>query len=78
MGGNCCSTAREAGRPRTGERSLAGSLSAFTSRQARAVFIDQTHGAAVAITARQARQMKAGLDERAFKELVAVLVGGDS
>ena len=40
-------------------------------------FIEQTKGAAVAVTAKQARELKAGLDERAFKELVAVLIGGD-
>lgn len=31
-----------------------------------------------AVTAKQARQLKAGLDERAFNELVTVLVGGDT
>ncbi|MNI72600.1 hypothetical protein D3C73_1285530 [compost metagenome] len=63
--------------PRTGKRSRAGSLSAFTSRKARDHFIGLTCGGAVAITAKQARERKAGLDERAFNELVAVLIGGD-
>lgn len=63
--------------PRTGKRSQAGSLSAFTSRKARDRFIELTRGGAVAITAQQARERKAGLDERAFNELVAVLLGGD-
>lgn len=63
--------------PRTGKRSQAGSLSAFTSRKARDRFIELTHGGAVAITVQQARERKAGLDERAFNELVAVLLGGD-
>lgn len=63
--------------PRTGKRSQAGSLSAFTSRRLRDQFITQTRGAAVAVTAKQARERKAGLDERAFKELVNVMIGGD-
>lgn len=63
--------------PRTGKRSQAGSLSAFTTRKERDQFIAQTRGAAVTVTAKQARERKAGLDERAFKELVNVLVGGD-
>ncbi|WP_439841675.1 hypothetical protein [Aeromonas taiwanensis] len=63
--------------PRTGKRSQAGSLSAFTWRKDRDRFIAQTRGAAVAVTAKQARELKAGLDERAFNELVAVLTGGD-
>lgn len=63
--------------PRTGKRSQAGSLSAFASRRQRDQFIAQTRGAAVTVTAKQARERKAGLDERAFKELVNVLIGGD-
>ncbi|WP_439842325.1 hypothetical protein [Aeromonas taiwanensis] len=63
--------------PRTGKRSQAGSLSAFDWRRDRDRFIEQTKGAAVAVTAKQARELKAGLDDRAFKELVAVLIGGD-
>lgn len=63
--------------PKTGRRSQAGSLSAFTSRRLRDQFIAQTQGTAVAVTAKQARERKAGLDERAFKELVNVLIGGD-
>ena len=62
--------------PRTGRRSQAGSLSAFLWRSDRDRFIEQTKGAAVAVTAKQARELKAGLDDRAFKELVAVLLGG--
>lgn len=63
--------------PRSGKRSQAGSLSAFASREAREQFVEQTHGAAVVVTAKQARELKAGLDERAFNELVNVLVGGE-
>lgn len=63
--------------PRTGKRSQAGSLSAFTSRKSRDQFIAQTRGAAVAVTAKEARQLKAGLDDRAFHELVDLLAGGD-
>ncbi|WP_235660914.1 hypothetical protein [Aeromonas veronii] len=63
--------------PRTGKRSQAGSLSAFPSRKARAEFIAKTQGAAVAVTAKEARQLKAGLDDRAFHELVDLLAGGD-
>ena len=63
--------------PRTGKRSQAGSLSAFDWRSDRDRFIEQTKGAAVAVTAKQARELKAELDDRAFKELVAVLIGGD-
>ena len=63
--------------PRTGKRSQAGSLSVFGWRRDRDRFIEQTRGAAVAVTAKQARELKAGLDERAFNELVAVLTGGD-
>ncbi|POV93086.1 hypothetical protein C3418_04275 [Aeromonas sp. ASNIH8] len=63
--------------PYTGKRSQLGSLSAFDWRSDRDRFIEQTKGAAVAVTAKQARELKAGLDDRAFKELVAVLIGGD-
>lgn len=63
--------------PRSRKRSQLGSLSAFTSRKERDLFIGQTQGAAIAITAQQARELKAGLDERAFNELVAVLLGGE-
>ena len=63
--------------PRTGKRSQQGSLSAFLWRRDRDRFIEQTKGAAVAVTAKQARELKAGLDERGFNELVAVLTGGD-
>lgn len=63
--------------PRNGKRSQAGSLSAFSWRSDRDRFIEQSKGAAVAVTAKQARELKAGLDERAFNELVAVLTGGD-
>ncbi|MGU5693134.1 hypothetical protein [Aeromonas veronii] len=62
--------------PRTGKRSQAGSLSAFDWRRDRDRFIEQTKGAAVVVTAKQARELKAGLDEQAFNELVAVLTGG--
>ncbi|WP_429128538.1 hypothetical protein [Aeromonas media] len=61
---------------RTGKRSQAGSLSAFAWRKDRDRFIEQTRGAAVAVTAKQARELKAGLTEQAFNELVAVLTGG--
>lgn len=61
--------------PKTGKRSRAGSLSAFASRRQRDEFIASTGGMAEAVTAKQARQLKAGLDERAFNELVTVLVG---
>jgi hypothetical protein len=64
--------------PKTGKRSQAGSLSAFASRRQRDEFIASTGGMAEAVTAKQARQLKAGLDERAFNELVTVLVGGDT
>ena len=63
--------------PRTGKRSQVGSLSAFNWRTDRDRFIAKANGAAVAVTAKQARELKAGLDERAFKELVAVLTGGE-
>ena len=62
---------------RTGKRSQAGSLSAFGWRRDRDRFIEQTKGAAVAVTAKEARELKAGLTEQAFNELVAVLTGGD-
>ena len=64
--------------PRTGKRSQQGSLSAFLWRSDRDRFIEQTKGAAVAATAKQARELKAGLTEQAFNELVAVLTGGDT
>ena len=63
--------------PHTGKRSQAGSLSVFGWRRDRDRFIEQTKGAAVAVTAKQARELKAGLTEQAFNELVAVLTGGD-
>ena len=62
--------------PRTGKRSQAGSLSVFGWWRDRDRFIEQAKGAAVAVTAKQARELKAGLDERAFRALVAVLAGG--
>ncbi|MFN4323189.1 MULTISPECIES: hypothetical protein [Aeromonas] len=62
--------------PRTGKRSQQGSLSAFMCRSDRDHFLAQTKGAAVAVTAKEARELKAGLDDRAFKELVVVLLGG--
>lgn len=58
--------------PRTGQRSYAGVLSS----KARTVFIEQSRGIAVAVTHPFARQMRAGLNERVFNELVAVLTGG--
>ncbi|MGU5662858.1 hypothetical protein [Aeromonas sanarellii] len=63
--------------PRTGKRSQAGSLSAFDWRRDRDRFIEQTRGAAVAVTAKQARELKAGLTQQEFTELVVVLTGGD-
>lgn len=63
--------------PRTGKRSRVGVLSVFTSRKARSAFIEQSQGAAAVVTRPYTRQMKAGLDYRAFKELVAILVGGE-
>lgn len=63
--------------PRTGKRSQAGSLSAFSWRSDRDRFIEQTRGAAVAVTAKQARELKAGLTQQEFTELVTVLTGGD-
>ncbi len=63
--------------PRTGKRSQLGSLSAFSWRSDRDRFIEQAKGGAVAVTAKQARELKAGLTEQAFNELVAVLTGGD-
>lgn len=62
--------------PRTGKRSQQGSLSAFMCRSDRERFLAQTKGVAVAVTAKEARELKAGLDDRAFKELVVVLLGG--
>jgi hypothetical protein len=52
-------------------------LSAFSWRSDRDRFIEQTRGAAVAVTATQARKLKAGLDDRAFDALVVALTGGD-
>ncbi|MNC22921.1 hypothetical protein D3C76_864950 [compost metagenome] len=63
--------------PRTGKRSHVGVLSAFSSRKARSAFIEQSQGAAAVVTRPYARQMKAGLEDRAFNELVAVLVVGE-
>jgi hypothetical protein len=63
---------------RTGKRSQQGSLSAFATSKERGLFIQQTHGAAVAVTAKEARALKAGLDDRSFNELVAVLQGETS
>ncbi len=63
--------------PRTSKRSHSGGLSAFTSCKARAAFIEQSRGIAVAVTRPFARQMRAGLNERAFNVLVAALVGGE-
>ncbi|MCR3968120.1 hypothetical protein [Aeromonas veronii] len=63
--------------PKTGKRSQAGSLSAFAHRRLRDEFIANTSGIAVAVNAKQARQLKAGLDDRAFHELVDLLVGGE-
>ncbi|MGS3184910.1 hypothetical protein ACB288_14415 [Aeromonas taiwanensis] len=62
----------------TGKRSQLGSLSAFLWRSDRDRFIEQTRGAAVAVTAKQARKLKAGLDDRAFDALVVALTGGDT
>lgn len=64
--------------PKTGKRSQAGSLSAFACSQQRDAFIVSTNGMARVVTATQARQLKAGLDERAFNELVRLQVGGDA
>lgn len=63
--------------PHTGKRSQTGSLSAFSWRSDRDRFIERTRGAAVVVTTKQARELKAGLTEQAFNELVAVLTGGD-
>lgn len=63
--------------PHTGKRSQAGSLSAFSWRSDRDRFIERTRGAAVVVTAKQARELKAGLTDQAFNELVVVLTGGD-
>mgnify|MGYP003393309326 CR=1 FL=1 len=62
----------------TGKRSQLGSLSAFLWRSDRDRFIEQTRGAAVAVTAKQARKLKAGLDDRAFDALVVALTGRDT
>ncbi|GJA15078.1 hypothetical protein [Aeromonas caviae] len=62
--------------PHTGKRSQAGSLSAFDWRRDRDLFIEQTRGAAVAVTAKQARELKAGLTQQEFNALVAALTGG--
>ena len=62
--------------PHTGKRSQAGSLSAFSWRRDRDRFIEQTRGAAVAVTAKQARELKAGLTQQEFNALVAALTGG--
>ncbi|MDX7764575.1 MULTISPECIES: hypothetical protein [Aeromonas] len=64
--------------PKTGKRSQAGSLSAFACSQQRDAFIASTNGMARVVTATQARQLKAGLDERAFNELVRLQVGGEA
>ena len=63
--------------PYTGKRSQLGSLSAFSWRSDRDRFIALARGAAVAVTATQARKLKAGLDDRAFDALVVALTGGD-
>ena len=52
-------------------------MSAFSWRSDRDRFIEQTRGAAVAVTAKQARELKAGLTQQEFTELVVVLTGGD-
>ena len=62
--------------PYTGKRSQLGSLSAFSWRSDRDRFIEQTRGAAVAVTAKQARELKAGLTQQEFNALVAALTGG--
>lgn len=64
--------------PYTGKRSQLGSLSAFAWRKDRDRFIEQTRGAAVVVTAKQARELKAGLDNREFDALVVALTGGDT
>ena len=63
--------------PHSGKRSQAGSLSAFSWRRDRDRFIEQTRGAAVAVTAKQARELKAGLTQQEFNALVVALTGGD-
>lgn len=63
--------------PYTGKRSQLGSLSAFAWRKDRDRFIEQTRGAAVVVTAKQASELKAGLDNREFDALVVALTGGD-
>ena len=62
--------------PHSGKRSQAGSLSAFSWRSDRDRFIEQTRGAAVAVTAKQARELKAGVTQQEFNALVAALTGG--
>ena len=62
--------------PHSGKRSQAGSLSAFSWRSDRDRFVEQTRGAAVAVTAKQARGLKAGLTQQEFNALVAALTGG--
>ncbi len=62
--------------PYTGKRSQLGSLSAFSWRSDRDRFIEQTRGAAVAVTAKQARELKAGVTQQEFNALVAALTGG--
>lgn len=63
--------------PKTGKRSQSGSLSAFACRRQRDAFIASTSGMARVVTATQARQLKAGLDERAFNQLVVLSVGDE-
>ena len=63
--------------PKTGKRSQARSLSAFACSQQRDAFIASTNGMARVVTATQARQLKAGLDERAFNQLVVLSVGDE-
>ena len=62
--------------PRTGKRSQAGSLSAFANRKARDEFVARSHRA-IAVNAGEARQLKAGLGQKAFEQLVALSVGCD-
>ena len=62
--------------PHSGKRSQAGSLSAFSWRRDRDRFIEQTRGGAIAVTGKQARELKGGLDDRSFDALVAALTGG--
>lgn len=62
--------------PRTGKRPQQGRMSAFMWRSDRDRFIAQTQGAAVAVTAKEAQELKARLDDRAFHVPVAILLGG--